>query len=168
MATWIVVYLDGDYYSNHFRNVFAAYIHPFIVEYKGTNARCVTLQNMTEAEYKFTTSASAKAAKKAITKALKALPKTILSGRSIVTIMPEYYERNGFRCIVRPDFHSEALSVASVIPGFPRITLAKKYATRLSPQLPASDYCGVEMKGVDKKTYVSTKSKTGACQWKLA
>lgn len=104
MERWITVFLDGDYYKNKFKSIFTTIVHPIVKLHGGTNARCVTFENMTEAEYKFADLATAKAARTAIRKEFK---KIKIPGRSIVTIMPDYYEKNGSRGIVRPDYHSE-------------------------------------------------------------
>lgn len=165
MNTWITVYLDGDYHKHKYENIFAAYIIPIVDELGGTNAKCVTYQDMTEAEFKFATPSTAKAAKRALTMMFRKLPSFLLAGKATVTVMPKEYEKNGYRGIVRPDYHTEGSFIAPPIKSFAKLKLAKKYTERTSPPLPANDYCGQRMKSTDDRIYVSVKQTNGVCRW---
>ncbi len=162
---WITVYFDGDYDKNKYKNIFAAYIHPVVKTFEGTNGKCVTFQNMTEAEYKFTSEKIVKEASRVINKSLKSLPKSIFEGKRMAMVMPSYYEKNGSRGIVRPDYHSDPLPTKN-IKNFSKLKLPKKYLERDSPPLPANDYCNIKIKGSDGIIYSSIKNNKGICQWK--
>lgn len=162
---YINVYLDGDYYKNNYKNIFATYIHPIVDTLEGYEYKCTTQLNMTEAEYKFLNERNAKHAVRILNKQFKTLPSFLFEGKKIATLMPTNYEKMGARNIIRPDYHSVNQSV-KLISGFSKLKLNKKYIERDSPPLPANDYCGKEMKGSDGKIYSSVKNNKGICQWK--
>jgi hypothetical protein len=165
---YITVFLQGDYHINKYKNIFAAYIHPIIEKFNGTNYKCVTFQDMTEAEYKLPSEKEAKECVKHIRKILTYLSKILLKGKTNVSVMPSYYEKNGARNIVRPDYHMENITLKP-ISNFSKLKLAKKYKIRDSPPLPASDYCNIVILGNDGTKYVSTvvrkKRNIMTCKW---
>ena len=158
--SWITVFLEGDYDTYKYKNVFAAFIHPVCTEFEATHLKCVTYQDMTEAEYKFKDLKTAKAAVKILNKQFRQLPAFLFKGKCVATVMPKDYEKTGSRGIVRPDYHTENVKTKN-IKGFQKLKLPAKYI-RESPPLPASDYCGHVFNG-----YTSVKNKKGVCQWKL-
>ena len=160
MSRWITVFLEGDYDTYKYKNVFAAFINPVCHEFVATNLKCVTFQDMTEAEYEFPSLKNAKSAVRILNKQFRQLPKFLFKGKCIATLMPKDYEKTGSRGIVRPDYHAENMKT-KVIKGFPKLKLPEKYK-RESPPLPAGDYCGNVFNG-----YTSVKNKKGICQWKI-
>lgn len=165
---YITIYIEGDYYKRRYSNIFAAYIHPIIEHFKGTHYKCVTFQNITEAEYKLPSEKDAKECVKYIRKVFAYLSKSILKEKTNVSVMPSYYEKNGARNIVRPDYHMENI-ILKPIRKFPKLKLEKKYKIRNSPPLPASHYCNSEVLGNDGNKYVSIvlrkKGNRMTCKW---
>ena len=174
MTRWITIYFQGDYYKNHLVHIFKGYIVPIIEEFGGTNGKCATYLDMTDAEYKFESEKQAKNAVSKIKTILKMLSKTILPNKVSVQVMPSYYETSGSRNIVRPDYHAEDISMIKIIKGFEKLKLEKKYKDRKSPPLPASYYCGKRINGSDGNMYESVVLYPGktkplvlpVCQWR--
>jgi hypothetical protein len=169
--TYITLTLPDEYKKAKYKNVFAAYITPIIATHKGTRGKCVTADGFTECEWAFASAPAAKAAARALNALFKRLEKespsllrttgaTSLPAKAAV--MPATYERTGARNIVRPDYHTEGLK-AKACRGFDA-PLKAALRDGETPPLPATDYCGVRVRGNDGKMWVSA-GKGTKCVW---
>ena len=111
MSTWITITLPEEYKVNNYYKLYDEYLFPIINKYKGMNHKCVC-DGFTESEHKFSSLEKAKKCAKELNSKLKELikenefnldnKKNFLKPKAAV--MPKYYEKNGERTIIRPDY----------------------------------------------------------------
>jgi hypothetical protein len=173
MSRWIIVTLPEDYKENNYQYIYSVFIMPIINKYGGTNNKCVC-DGFTESEHKFKSLIIAKKCSKEINtlfkKLLKEIPfifgnikNKIIKPQSMV--MPESYEKNGSRTIVRPDYSFDKSYKAKPCRNFNK-ELSKKYKDRNSPPFPANIYPGKIMKGNDNNLYKSIPNVKKIYSWK--
>lgn len=95
--------LPGNYTKSKHRTIYAK-LMPIIRECGGTKSKCATDAMLSDSEHCFMSAEAAKKCVRSLNRELKKIDVGSDVFKAVAKVMPVYYETNGDRTIVRPDY----------------------------------------------------------------